>query len=180
MTHEVFRAEISAIVHDLGALSWKPVCEEASTALRNAMAARDDGRMPDLFLFWTHARDEDFVKATADVKAMFSETTGERVLGMAECRRGERIIHRPSAIWLEGKKHRARVARLWSYQQYEGSDLKWAAEVTQFGRACIGRGGYLSMTERKRFERDVPLEYLAEKAMLDLWETTWRMSINPA
>ncbi len=179
MSFPLFKTTLDEIVTDLGGAFRRAVAEEAAPMVRAAISKRRDGYLPDLFTFWTETEDEDFVGATAELKAMFSETTGERALGFAE-QRGGRLVHRPSAIWLEGRKYRARVARLWSYEPYPGADLKWAAEVTQFGRACIGAPGYLGPKERSRYERDVPSEHLAEKAMKDLFEERWRVDLVPA
>lgn len=175
MSHAVLKKQIDDIAADLGAFYRKPVAEEASVLLREAISKRLGGRYVDVFLHWTEAADEDFVAAAAELKAMFSEQTGERIIGLAQFA-GARVTRRPSAIWLEGKVYRIRLARMWSYSPGDGQDIRWAAEITPVGRVCAGGYRFSTSTERKKTEMDAPSEYLAEKGMRELFEKLFRVT----
>lgn len=177
MTFALLKAKIDAIGADLG--YRQAVALDADVFLRHAIAARNDGRMPDTWTYWTEALDADFAKAAEQLEAEFTEHTQERVQGLGRYQ-GRKVVHRVTGIWLEGASYRARLSRCWSYHPAEGGDLKWAANVTDFGRRIIGVRRYgLTKTDRARLERDCPSEYLAERAMKDLFETNFRVELSP-
>lgn len=176
MSFIAFQRQMVEIVNDLGKPFWKPTAEEANALLREAMEIRQ-GHTVDHFLHWTLAEKQDFAGAAEKLKAMFSETTGERVTALARLRDAQ-VSLRPTAVWLDGKTYRMRLARLWCYSPGDRQDMRWAAEITPFGRVCLGGyRGFLTGPERKRFQLDAPSEYLAEKGMREMFEKNFRVTL---
>lgn len=177
MSFSLLKEKIDAIGADIG--FRHVVAEKAGELLRGEITKRNDGRYTrDFFTYWTEAVDEDFVAVAGALEAMFTESTSERAQGLANYQ-NRKVVHRISAVWMEGAKYRMRLARCWSYEPFPGADLKWAAEVTALGRMVIGAPSYMGAAERKKFERDCASEYLAERAMKDLFENAFRVSLDP-
>lgn len=177
MSFVAFKEKIDAIGLDLGYRAI--VAEDAGTLLRNAITKRCDGRIPDWATYWTEAVDSDFAEAGAELEKLFTETTQERAQGLAKYQ-GRKVVQRVTRVWLEGATYRIPLARSWSYEASGSRELKWAAEITEFGRRMCGAPRYgLTQAERKRLERDCHSEYLAERAMKDLFESAFRVTLDP-
>lgn len=176
MSFIVFQRQMVEVVNDLGNPFWKPVAEEANALLREVLEIRQ-GKQIDHYLHWTLAEKQDFVAAAEKLKAAFSDTTGERVTALARLHDAQ-VSLRPTAVWLDGKTYRVRLARLWSYSPGDRKDIRWAAEITPFGRVCAGGyRGFMTGPERKKFQIDAPSEYLAEKGMREIFEKTFRVTL---
>lgn len=174
MTFAVLRQQIDDIVTDLGPVFWKPAAEEASVILRDVITRRLGGRHVDYTLHWTLTEDADAVQAAAELKALFSEKTGERIVGLAKYR-GSQISLRATGVWADGKVYRARLGRMWSYSPGEGQDMRWAAEITAVGRVAAGGWRTALAQDAKKWSMDAPSEYLAEKGMRGLFEKQFRV-----
>lgn len=174
MSFAIFKQKLDDIGADLGFRT--AIAEDAGTFLRNAITARCDGRIPELFTYWTMAEDADFVAAAAELEKTYNVRTAERAQGTAKYQ-GRNVVHRVTGVWLEGKVYRACLTRCWSYESR--GELQWAAEVAPFARLILGFSRYPSKTDRARLEKDLPSEYLAERAMKDLFETHFRVVLEP-
>lgn len=177
MSFRVFQRQLWDIVGDLGKPYWKAISEEASQSLHEAVTKRLDGIYVDRTFHWTLAQKEDFVAAAEMLKAKFTETTTERVVSLAGVL-GTQVSLRPTAVWVDGKIYRRKLMGLWSYQPAPNMDMRWAVEVTPFGRVVAGAYfGFVTGPERKRFEMDAPSEYLAEKGMREICEKVFRVTL---
>lgn len=176
MSFTAFKTLIDEISADIGPRFRRAVAEEAGEMLREHMGINRDGVYQDPFLYWTEATDKDIEQAAMSLKAFFSEKTAERIKGVITLHSAQ-VTVRPSAIWMAGKVYGVRLARMWSYSPGEGRDLRWAAEITAFGRVAAGGYRFASGTDRKKVETDAPSEHLAEKGMVDLFERFYRVSL---
>lgn len=176
MSLSEFRKAVDEVTADFSPSFRHAIVTTATSILRDQMSAAREGRHMPFWDFWVDATVSDFVAAAGEVRKHFQEQTSEKVSGQFKLG-GAMVRLRPSAIWMEGRSYRIRLARCWSTYTGDGS-VQWTAEITDFSKLCVYNS--LWPATRKKFTADTASEHNAEKAMRELFEQHYQVDLLTA
>lgn len=175
MSYGALRRAAKEISEDLGKRSGEGVLNVANNMVRSAIARRL-GTQHYLISdhYWIIADQEDLATAASDLMAYFSAETNERVQAR-ETWKDQHVSLRPSAIWMEGKKHRVQLITCSSFDD-PIKGMQWKAELTEYAKLALY--GYRYPDTRKKLEMVNASEHAAQKSMRDLFESHFDLRLD--